>query len=142
MDEEGLVYEEWFGRSVINSCIKMSYDIAQDMVDIPERDWKVHELPTVFNKAPVSDISWAVNKMMQIARNMRKRRFDSGALKIEKLKLSFVLDADTGLPSGFNAYSYKESNFLVEELMLLANQAVSHKIYESYPELAFLRNVS
>ena len=42
--------------------------------------------------------------------NLRKQRFDAGALRLDKLKLQFALDKDTGLPCGFSVYQQKDSN--------------------------------
>lgn len=33
MTKEGKILDKWFGRTVINSCAKMSYDHAQDIID-------------------------------------------------------------------------------------------------------------
>ncbi|KAI1301313.1 DIS3-like exonuclease 2 [Halotydeus destructor] len=140
MDEDGKVHEEWFGRTVINSCVKLSYEYAQDMLDAPNREWKLEELPQLFKEWTPTHISWSVNRLMDISRKLRQKRFDNGALKIDKLKISFVLDKETGLPTGFAAHLNKDSNSLVEELMLLANMSVADKIYRSFPEISFLRN--
>ncbi|XP_036018986.1 DIS3-like exonuclease 2 isoform X4 [Mus musculus] len=56
-----------------------------------------------------------------------------------KLKLAFTLDHETGLPQGCHIYEYRDSNKLVEEFMLLANMAVAHKIFRTFPEQALLR---
>lgn len=140
MDEDGFVHDEWFGRTVINSCVKLSYDHAQDMINDSSKEWSADELPQIFGEKATSDISWCVNKLMDFSRAIRKRRFDAGSLRLDKLKLGFVLDPETGLASGFHSYRSKESNYLVEEFMLMANMAVAHKIHTAYPELAFLRN--
>ncbi len=39
-------------------------------------------------------------------------------------KLTFKLDAQTGMPTAWGTYEQKDSNFLVEEFMLLANFSV------------------
>ncbi|RWS08811.1 DIS3-like exonuclease 2 [Dinothrombium tinctorium] len=139
IDLDGNIYEEWFGRTIIRSCIKLSYELAQDMIDKPSEKWEPGSMPQIDGKWTIADISGSVNHLMAIARNLRKKRFDNGAIHINKLKLSFVLDDESGLPIGFHAESRKESNFLVEEFMLLANMAVAHKIYKHFPDLAFLR---
>ena len=41
---------------------------------------------------------------------MRKKRFDNGALRLDKIKLEYTLDKETGLPSGYGVYKQKESN--------------------------------
>ncbi|XP_054159882.1 DIS3-like exonuclease 2 [Oppia nitens] len=85
IDKNGDIVSEWFGRTIIRSCVKLSYELAQDMIN------------------------------------------DSN-------------HKETGLPIGFSPYIYRDSNKLVEELMLLANMAVAHKIYNTFCETGFLRN--
>ena len=46
----------------------------------------------------------------QIAKNLRRERFDSGALTLNQVKLSFVLNRDTGLPCGYSVYEQRDSN--------------------------------
>ncbi|CAC5419923.1 DIS3L2 [Mytilus coruscus] len=74
-----------------------------------------------------------------IAKNLRKARFDKGALHLDQVKLQFSLDEDTGMPNGYSVYKQKDSNRLVEELMLLANIAVAVKIKKHFPDKAILR---
>nr|KAG5695349.1 hypothetical protein BaRGS_006573 [Batillaria attramentaria] len=97
------ILDEWFGRSVIRSCVKLSYDHAQ------------------------------------MAKAMRQARFDSGALRLDQLKIQFTLDKESGLPNGYFVYQQRDSNKLVEEFMLLANMAVAHKIKTSFQSKALLR---
>lgn len=55
----------------------------------------------------------------QVAVNLRKQRFDAGALRLDKVKLQFSLDKESGLPNGFSVYQQKDSNrfvFVCEEL--------------------------
>lgn len=33
MDENGHIYKEWAGRSIINSCAKLAYPMVQQMID-------------------------------------------------------------------------------------------------------------
>ncbi|MGH0149133.1 UNVERIFIED_CONTAM: hypothetical protein FKN15_015071 [Acipenser sinensis] len=56
-----------------------------------------------------------------------------------KLKLSFTLDRESGMPQGCYIYKYRDSNKLVEEFMLLANMATAHQIYRSFPDQTLLR---
>lgn len=139
INSEGQIVDQWFGRTMIKSCIKLSYELAQEMIDEPTREWRDYELPQIHGRWTHRDISESVNIMNRVAVRLRKDRFERGALKIEKLKLSFVLDKETGLPSGYSPYLYRDSNRLVEEFMLLANMAVAHKIYDCFTDKAFLR---
>ncbi|KAM3932088.1 DIS3-like exonuclease 2 isoform 2-T2 [Leptodactylus fuscus] len=136
---QGKILDEWFGRSVICSCVKLSYDHAQSMIESPEKLLDARELPPVSADHTIDEIQQAVLNLHLIAQNLRKQRFEDGALRLDQLKLSFTLDKETGMPQGCYIYNYRDSNKLVEEFMLLANMAAAHKIYRRFPELALLR---
>uniref|UniRef100_A0A452HAE3 DIS3-like exonuclease 2 n=1 Tax=Gopherus agassizii TaxID=38772 RepID=A0A452HAE3_9SAUR len=139
MTPEGKILDEWFGRTVICSCIKLSYDHAQSMIENPSKVFGPEELPPVSPQHPVDEIHQAVLNLHRIARHLRKQRFIDGALRLDQLKLSFTLDKESGMPQGCYIYQYRDSNKLVEEFMLLANMAVAHQIYRSFPQQALLR---
>ncbi|XP_037764044.1 DIS3-like exonuclease 2 isoform X8 [Chelonia mydas] len=139
MTPEGKILDEWFGRTVICSCVKLSYDHAQSMIENPNRVFGSEELPPVSPQHPVDEIHQAVLNLHQIAKHLRKQRFIDGALRLDQLKLSFTLDKESGMPQGCYIYQYRDSNKLVEEFMLLANMAVAHQIYRSFPQQALLR---
>ncbi|KAM7401160.1 hypothetical protein PAMA_005382 [Pampus argenteus] len=136
---EGKILSEWFGRSVIRSCVKLSYDHAQSLIEAPEKMFCAEELPPVDPKYPIDEIHQAVLNLHSIAKNLRAQRFSGGALRLDQLKLSFTLDKETMMPQGCYIYQYRDSNKLVEEFMLLANIATANHIYGSFPELALLR---
>lgn len=136
---EGKILSEWFGRSVIRSCVKLSYDHAQSMIEAPEKMFSAEELPPVDREHPIDEIHQAVLNLHTIAKNLRAQRFSGGALRLDQLKLSFTLDKETMMPQGCFIYHYRDSNKLVEEFMLLANIATAHHIYRKFPELALLR---
>ena len=69
---------------------------------------------------------------------MRQRRFREGSLRLDTVKLIFKRN-DRGIPVETWTYEIKQSNNLVEEFMLLANQSVAAKLYRSFPQLAVLR---
>uniref|UniRef100_A0A8C8VJQ0 DIS3-like exonuclease 2 n=1 Tax=Pelusios castaneus TaxID=367368 RepID=A0A8C8VJQ0_9SAUR len=139
MTPEGKILEEWFGRTVICSCVKLSYDHAQSMIESPEKVFRAEELPPISPQHPVDEIHQAVVNLHRIAKHLRKQRFIDGALRLDQLKLSFTLDKESGMPQGCYIYQYRDSNKLVEEFMLLANMAVAHQIYRSFPQQALLR---
>ena len=140
MTEQGEILEEWFGRSVINSCVKLAYEHAQDMMDHPNKEWPKDELPPIKSPWNSRIISGKVNMLQRIAVNLRRRREDSGALRLDQPKLCFTLNKENGLPLGFKMYEHRHSNKLIEEFMLLANISVAKKLYEKFPNLAVLRN--
>ncbi|NXA51099.1 DI3L2 exonuclease, partial [Nothocercus julius] len=136
---EGKILDEWFGRTVICSCVKLSYDHAQSMIESPGKVFSPEELPPVSPQHSIDEIQQAVLNLHRIAKHLRKQRFIDGALRLDQLKLSFTLDQESGMPQGCFIYQYRDSNKLVEEFMLLANMAVAHRIYRSFPEQALLR---
>uniref|UniRef100_A0A3Q3INJ6 DIS3-like exonuclease 2 n=1 Tax=Monopterus albus TaxID=43700 RepID=A0A3Q3INJ6_MONAL len=136
---EGKILSEWFGRSVIRSCVKLSYDYAQSMIEAPDKMFSAAELPPVDPVHPIDEIHQAVLNLHSIARNLRAQRFTGGALRLDQMKLSFTLDKETMMPQGCYIYQYRDSNKLVEEFMLLANIATAHHICRKFPELALLR---
>lgn len=139
MTEKGEILSDWKGRGIIRSRIKLSYDHAQDMIEKPKTEWNSDELPPIFDGATMQDISAQVNQLHKIALHLRRNRFEHGALRLDQVKIRFDLDQETGLPNGYHVYKQRDSNRLIEELMLLANMAVAHHIYNSYPEKALLR---
>uniref|UniRef100_A0AAQ5Y5J4 DIS3-like exonuclease 2 n=1 Tax=Amphiprion ocellaris TaxID=80972 RepID=A0AAQ5Y5J4_AMPOC len=136
---EGKILSEWFGRTVIRSCVKLSYDHAQSMIEAPEKLFSAEELPPVDPMHPIDEIHQAVLNLHSIAKNLRAQRFSGGALRLDQIKLSFTLDKETMMPQGCYVYQYRDSNKLVEEFMLLANMATASHIYRKFPELALLR---
>ncbi|KAI4891274.1 hypothetical protein NFI96_016473 [Prochilodus magdalenae] len=139
LSPEGKILSEWFGRSVIRSCVKLSYDHAQSMIEAPDKQFSVDELPPCSAEHPVQRVHQAVLHLHSIAKHLRAQRFEGGALRLDQMKLAFSLDTDSGMPQGCYIYQYRDSNKLVEEFMLLANMAVAHHIYRKFPKLALLR---
>ncbi|XP_043989133.1 DIS3-like exonuclease 2 isoform X1 [Gambusia affinis] len=136
---EGKILDEWFGRSVVHSCVKLSYDDAQRLIEAPERLFPPDELPPIDAEHTVDEIHQAVLHLHSIAKNLRAQRFLGGALRLDQPKLSFTLDKETMTPQGCYIYEYRDCNKLVEEFMLLANMATATHIYRAFPTLALLR---
>ncbi|XP_059249703.1 DIS3-like exonuclease 2 isoform X2 [Mustela nigripes] len=136
---EGKILGEWFGRTIIRSCTKLSYEHAQSMIESPNEKIPEKELPPISPEHTSEEVHRAVLNLHGIAKELRKQRFVDGALRLDQLKLAFTLDHKTGLPQGCHIYEYRDSNKLVEEFMLLANMAVAHKTHRTFPERALLR---
>ena len=128
MTEEGNILNEWFGRSIINSAVKLAYEHAQDMLEQPDKQWVQGQLPEIRHPWNSTIISEKVNMLQKIAINLRRTREASGALRLDQPKLCFALDCDTGLHQGFKMYEHRHSKRLIEEFMLLANKTVAKHI--------------
>lgn len=107
MDDDGRVYKEWFGRTVIHSDRRFTYEEAQQVIETGMGDF-AHEIKT----------------MNSIAKKLRSERFRKGAISFEKAEVKFRLD-EKGNPLGVYLKEYKDSNKLIEEFMLLANRSVA-----------------
>ena len=62
-----------------------------------------------------------------MAKIIRSKRLDSGALNIESSEVKFQLD-DKGIPIGTYIKVSQEAHQLIEEFMLLANKHVAIKM--------------
>lgn len=124
MDDEGNILDVRFCKSAIRSVASLTYDQAQAMLDDPSCNDQVGASVKLLNK---------------IARILRQRRIDEGALTLASPEVRFKLDSETQNPTDVAMYALKESNALVEEFMLLANITVSKKMLRHYPTLAVLR---
>jgi ribonuclease R len=107
MNEQGEVLDEWFGRTIINSDRRFSYEEAQQVIETGEGDMKSEIL-----------------KLHDIATILKKKRFENGSVNFEREEVKFNL-ADDGTPIGIYFKVQKEANWLIEEFMLLANKRVA-----------------
>lgn len=69
---------------------------------------------------------------------MKEKRFNDGALRLDNAKVVFLLD-EFGIPYDSMLCERKDSNFLVEEFMLLANRTAAEIITRVFPDSALLR---
>ncbi|VDP69147.1 unnamed protein product [Echinostoma caproni] len=95
--------------------------------------------PSVEAPHTVKSVSNMVLMLHELATHRRKRRFAGGSLRLDTVKLRFTLDDDNQHPVGVNPYIHMPSNWLVEEWMLAANEAVAVHLAQNLPQTAFLR---
>ena len=110
IDKDAKVLEEWFGRTVIHSQRRFSYEEAQDVIETKEGDMKEYILP-----------------LQELAKILRKNRFTSGAISFDRVEVKFRLD-ERAHPVDVFLKENKDSNKLIEEFMLLANRRVAEYI--------------
>ena len=107
IDEKLKITKEWFGRTVIYSDRRFTYEEAQAVIESGEGDMK-EEILTLH----------------RLAQGMRKERYRKGAIAFNRREAKFHLD-ESGRPTGVYFKVQKEANQLVEEFMLLANRRVA-----------------
>ena len=111
---EGEVLKEWFGRTVIHSNKRFSYEEAQDVID---------------GKKP-GPHQIELRKLKEIAQKLEKKKFHGGAINFETEEVKFELDKN-GKPIRVYKKSRLATHKLVEEFMLLANRAVAKFVFLS-----------
>ncbi|XP_076757710.1 DIS3-like exonuclease 2 [Xylocopa sonorina] len=128
-----------FAKTVIKSCCQMAYKHAQKFIKDPE-DTGLNELLSISGNFSLSELSAKVNILHNLATQMRDKRFQKGALRIDQPKLYVSIDRITGLPLSYSIQEQQDSHRLIEEFMLLANMTVATHLYNTIPETALLRN--
>lgn len=114
MDGNGQVYDEWFGRTVIHSDKRFTYEDANDVIiGKSEGPFKTELL-----------------KLNEIAKKLEKAKSQNGAMSFETEEVKFELDKN-GKPLRVYKKSRLDTHKLVEEYMLLANRAVAKFVFMS-----------
>ena len=137
IDKDFNVVDEWAGRTIINPKAKLSYRVAQEILDEPQQEWKGEYLGC--DDCDVQKIVQALVKLRKFTSHVRDMRLRKGSLTLRSnVAHKFVLDED-GFPVSCQVQEGHGSNTLVEELMLMANIAVAHRLHTSQPDTAVLR---
>jgi len=107
IDKMGQVHSEWFGKTIIHSDKRFSYEEAQKVLDN--------------KKGLLYDELFILNN---IAKKLLKKRFEEGAISLEQEEIKFNLDKN-GVPISVYTKARGDTNKMIEELMLLANRKVA-----------------
>ncbi|MCK5066109.1 MAG: ribonuclease R, partial [Bacteroidales bacterium] len=110
MDDKANVVDQWFGRTVILSNRRFTYEEAQNIIETGQGDLRKEML-----------------HLHNLAQILREKRFNEGSFSFERVEVKFLID-ESGYPTGVYYKENKESNQLIEEFMLLANKKVAEFI--------------
>ena len=118
------IEEQWFGKAVINSNQRLSYNEAQYIIEnntviIPKEVSLSREMHHIEKK--IKDSIILLNK---IATDLRAKRINKGSILFNKKEVKFILNNEKE-PIDTIVKESKASNKLVEEFMLLANKKVA-----------------
>ncbi|HEU5147489.1 MAG TPA: RNB domain-containing ribonuclease, partial [Chryseosolibacter sp.] len=111
IDAKGKLHNEWFGRTVIHSDKRFSYEEAQAVIES--------------GRGPFAEELTILN---DLAKKLRKERFSKGAVNFETTEVKFKLD-EKGRPLAVIPKIRKDAHKLIEEFMLLANKQVANFVY-------------
>ncbi|KAM6099526.1 exosome complex exonuclease RRP44 [Theristicus caerulescens] len=124
MNHKAEILKTRFTKSIINSKASLTYAEAQMRIDSATMN---------------DDITTSLRGLNKLAKILKKRRIDNGALTLSSPEVRFHMDSETHDPIDLQTKELKETNSMVEEFMLLANISVAQKIYNEFPEFALLR---
>ena len=118
------ITKEWFGKTVINSNKRLTYEEAQFIIEnktniIPKEISLSKKEETLEN-----NIKDSIEILNKIANDLRKKRSKEGSITFNKKEVKFVLNKEKE-PINTVLKESLDANKLVEEFMLLANKKVA-----------------
>lgn len=101
------IINRWFGRTVIHSDRRFTYNEAQQVLE-----------------GHSAEFASELRHLNKIAKHLRKRRFKEGSINFETDEVQFRLD-EHGAPLEVFVKERKDAHLLIEDFMLLANKEVA-----------------
>ncbi|NNK82272.1 MAG: ribonuclease R [Flavobacteriaceae bacterium] len=134
------IKNQWFGRTVTYSDARFAYEEAQAVIESNSNSIPKEVSLTGKTYKTKPEIASAILKLDFLAKIMRKKRMQSGAISFDKVEVKFNLDI-TNNPIGVFFKISKDANHLIEEFMLLANKKVAEFIGKQNPKKTFIYRV-
>ena len=110
LDPNCKVLSSWFGKTIIHSDHRFTYEDAQEIIEGGDGPFKKE-----------------ITQINKLAQQCRKHRLSNGALNVKSNEVRFRLDEE-GEPIETVLKISKEAHQLIEEFMLLANREVAKKL--------------
>ena len=107
LDRDAHIVSEWFGETVIHSDKRFPYENAQEVLD-----------------AGVGQMYEELSLLLDLSKKIRTSRQAKGAIEFDTAEVKVELD-ETGKPIAIRLKERKATNLLIEDFMLLANEAVA-----------------
>lgn len=124
IDKDFKIVSEWFGKSVIHSDRRFTYEEAQEIIENKQGEY-----------------SKEILRLKRFAEHLRKEKFKNGAINFESPELKFELD-ENSVPISVYVKERKDAHMLIEDFMLLANRRVAGYIKEKSPtEIPFVYRI-
>ena len=124
IDQKGHVYKEWFGRTIILSDQRFTYEEVQYVLDSQQAVIPA-EVALSKHQINLTDATYnALQSLNEIAHILRNKRMQKGALSFDRVEINFHLDENNN-PESVWFKTSKDAHKLIEEFMLLANRSVA-----------------
>lgn len=104
------IVNEWYGKTVIHSAYRFSYESAQKVLDTKDGPYLAE-----------------LEAALKVAKHLEKERFEKGAISLDTVEVKFKLD-EHGKPVSVYQKIRGATHHMIEELMLLANRKVAEHI--------------
>ena len=118
------IVSEWFGKTIIHSARRFSYEEAQQRLETGE-----------------GDLAEELKLINVIAHKLRKEKYKHGAINFESEEVRFELD-ENKKPISLYVKERKDAHMLIEDFMLLANRSVAKFIAKKIvPEVPFVYRI-
>ncbi len=111
LDNKAKIIKEWFGKTIIHSDRRFTYEEAQEGIEQFTGD---------FNKELV--------QLNELALKLKVERFMRGAINFETTEVKFKLD-ENGRAIELVPKERKDAHRMIEEFMLMANKRVAEFVY-------------
>jgi len=110
MNDKAEIEHYQIAKTVTRSDRRFTYEEAQAVIETGEGEYKGE-----------------IQTMDRLAKILRQKRFDSGAIAFDRVEVRFEID-EKGKPVSVFFKEQKDSNKMIEEFMLLANKTVATHI--------------
>ena len=107
LDSDANIKDTWFGETVIHSDKRFTYENAQEVLD-----------------AGTGTMHEELSLLLNLSLKIRARRQAKGAIEFDTAEVKVELNAE-GKPIAVRLKERKATNLLIEDFMLLANEAVA-----------------
>jgi ribonuclease R len=111
-DENDQVVGRWFGKTLIHSDRRFSYEEAQEGLE-----------------TGLGDFAEELKILNRVSKKLREKRFEQGSIDFDADEVRFRLD-EHGVPIEVFIKERKEAHMLIEDFMLLANREVAAYIHQ------------
>lgn len=112
LDRDANITDEWFGETVIHSSKRFTYENAQEVLD-----------------AGAGTMHEELSTLLDLSKKIRASRAKRGAIEFDTAEVKVELDS-SGKPVAIRLKERKATNLLIEDFMLLANEAVAKHLSE------------
>ena len=128
-NKKGEINNSWFGRTIIRSNKRFSYQEAQEIIETKKNI--ISKKNSLIGKEYKVDqsIVEAIITLDEIAKKSRDKRKKNGSINFNRTEVGFILDKEKN-PKEIYFKQSADSNKLIEEFMLIANKKVAEVFNE------------